>query len=249
MASQLYGNEDHSSITIINRNLDILDEREGLVNRIYFRPEEYLGRGNLPNASGLSEKGVAFAEQNWPETYPKEFPLTHSPHTIEHDLRRARTHIKIHALAAANGWEIGWKKGGNVIVKPDDTFELTKEKTAHFFLEEEYKKKDFGALYEKLKPYVDMHGTGQMKTAWGFRYYTVIIPMRDTDAMHNLIIHLRGSCNCVDVHLKAKHKGAPYKLTTDILAFTTHGDMMNQTDGPILHSTSGKVVSLKDIIK
>ena len=248
LSSLIYANEEQHSIRTINRTLGLLN-KDGYVNQIFFRPEVYLGRGNLPNASGLSEKGVALAQERWPATYPKEFPLTHSPHTIEHDLRRARTHIRIHALAGASGWEIGWKKGGNHLVKPDDTFELTKEKTAHFFLEEEYKKKEYDALYQKLKPYVTLHGTGQMKEAWGFRYYTVIIPMRDADAMNNLLVHFNGSCNCIDIHLKRKHKSSPFKLTTDILALTTHEDLMKRPDGAILRTPSGKILGLLDIVK
>src|ERR1039458_7970431 len=117
LALLIYENEDQDSTRTINRTLSLLNT-QGFVNQIFFRPEVYLGRGNLPNASGLSEKGVAFAEERWPATYPKEFPLTHSPHTIEHDLRRARTHIAIHELAERHKWEIGWKKGGNNLVKP-----------------------------------------------------------------------------------------------------------------------------------
>src|ERR1035441_5064838 len=113
LALLIYKNDDVDSIRTINRALNNLDTNNALVNRIFFRPEEYLGRGNLPNASGLSEQGVALAEERWPATYPKEFPLTHSPHTIEHDLRRARTHIAIAKLADNQMWLSGWKKGGN----------------------------------------------------------------------------------------------------------------------------------------
>ena len=245
----IYGDDQHSHITTINKTLDILDKRHHLVNRIYFRPEDYMGRGNLPNASGLSEDGVKLAQDRWPATYPKEFPLTHSPHTIEHDLRRARTHIRIAALAKEQNWQIGWKKGGNHLVKPDDTFELTQTKTAHFFLEEEYKRKDFDAMHEKFKPYVELHGTGQMKETWGFRYYTVIVPMRDADARDNLLAHFKGLCNCIDPKLKKMHAGSPFKLSTDILAFTTHEDMTLRTNEPILHTPSGKTLSLLEIVR
>jgi hypothetical protein len=245
----IYGDDEHSHITTINKTLDILDKRHRLVNRIYFRPEKYLGRGNLPNASGLSEDGVKLAEEQWPATYPKEFPLTHSPHTIEHDLRRARTHIAIHALAREKGWSIGWKKGGNHLVKPDDTFELTHTKTAHFFLEEEYKRKDFDAMYEKFKPYVELHGSGQMKEIWGFRYYTVIVPMRDAEARDNLLAHFKGSCNCIDPKLKKMHAGAPFKLTTDIIAFSTNEDITEHAAEEVLHTSSGRTFSLLEIIQ
>ena len=74
LALLIYGDDKHSSITTINKALETLDERDHLVNRIYFRPEEYLGRGNLPNASGLSDKGVELAADRWPATYPESFP-------------------------------------------------------------------------------------------------------------------------------------------------------------------------------
>lgn len=246
----IYGDDKHSHITTINKTLDILDKRHRLVNRIYFRPEVYMGRGNLPNASGLSDEGVKLAQERWPATYPKEFPKTHSPHTIEHDLRRARTHIKIQALANERGWRIGWKKGGNHIVKPDDTFELTGTKTAHFFLEEEYKRKDFEAMYEKFKPYVDLHGSGQMKEIWGFRYYTVIVPMRDAQARDNLLTHFRGSCNCIDPKLKKMHAGTPFKLMSNILAFTTHEDIIERTHDEILYTPqASEPMSLLEIVR
>jgi hypothetical protein len=245
----IFGDEKHSHITMINRALDVLDVRYHFVNRIFFRPENYLGRGNLPNASGLSANGVIEAAERWPATYPKEFPPTHSPHTIEHDLRRARTHIKVHAFAQDQGWKLGWKKGDNRIVKPDDIFEITATKTAHFFLEEEHKRKDFKDLYAKLKPYVDLHGTNKMKEEWGFRYFTVIVPMRDAEAMANLITHLRGLCDCVDRKLKQMHSGSPFKLVTNVLAFTTHEDIIEHTAGPILHATTGKTLSFLDIIQ
>lgn len=245
----IYGDDEHHHITTINQTLEALDERFHFVNRIFFRPEKYMGRGNLPNALGLSEDGVKLAADRWPATLPKEFPLTHSPHTIEHDLRRARTHIKIHQLAGKKGWQIGWKKGGNHLVKPDDCFELTGTKTAHFFLEEEYKRKDFDAMYEKFKPYVELHGTGQMKETWGFRYYTVIVPMRDPDARDNLLAHFRGSCNCIDPKFRKMHAGAPFKLVTDILAFTTHDDITERTGEKILHTSTGHTFSLLEIVR
>jgi hypothetical protein len=244
----IYGDATEPSTRTINRTLSTLNHN-GFVNQIFFRPESYLGKGNLPNASGLSENGVVLAQEKWPHTYPKEFSKTHSPHTIEHDLRRARAHIAIDKLARDHKLTLGWKKGGNNLVKPDDTFELTLTKTSHFFLEEEHKKKDFDALYEKLKPYVTLHGTGQMKEAWGFRYYTVIIPMRDADAMNNLLVHFSGSCNCIDPKMKVLHKGAPFTLSTDVLAFTSHDDMITRATEPILHTPSGRTLSLLDIVR
>jgi hypothetical protein len=248
LAQLIYQNDSINSIRTINRTLANLNSHS-LVNQIFFRPEDYLGRGNLPNASGLSEQGVAFAEERWPATYPKEFPRTHSPHTIEHDLRRARTHIAIDQFSRDNKLTLGWKKGGNHIVKPDDTFELTKEKTAHFFLEEEYKRKDFDALYEKLKPYVSLHGSAEIKKEWGFRYYTVVVPMRDADAMQNILTHFKGGCNCVDPKLKYMHRSAPFKLHTDVIAFTTHQEIIERTSQPILYAPSGKIIALLDIVK
>ena len=144
--------------------------------------------------------------------------------------------------------ELGWKKGGNHIIKPDDTFEITKQKTSHFFLEEEYKRKDFSSLYEKFKPYVTLHGTGQMKETWGFRYFTVIVPMRDSEAMVNVLTHFEGECNCVDRKLRLLHKNAPFKLPSDILWFTTHQDIIENPSGTIFRTSRGNSYSfLNDI--
>lgn len=245
----VYGDDDHTHITTINKTLAILDTKQHLVNRIYFRPESYLGRGNLPNASGLSAKGVELANEYWPATYPKEFPLTHSPHTIEHDLQRARMHMNIYAMAEDKQWKLGWKKGDNLLVKPDDIFEITAEKTAHFFMESERKKKDFDDLFTKLKAYVDLHGSGKMKEAWGFRWFTVIVPMRSAEAMNNLLVHLQGKCNCIDRPRKLKHATGKFKLASDVLALTTYEDMITRTDQQILHTPSGKTLSLMDFIR
>jgi len=244
----MQGNDERVLINSINNTLKRL-VIDGLVNQVYYRPESYLGRGNLPNVSGLSDKGVAYATEHWPFTYPKAFSATHSPHTIEHDLKRARTHIAISALADKQNWDLGWQKGGYHLVKPDDVFELTGTKTAHFFFEEEHKKKDFEALYTKLKPYVDLHGKNEMKAAWGFRYYTVIIPMRDREAMENVLSHFKGVCNCIDRTMKYLHRSAPFKLITDVLAFTTHEDITARTGEAILHTTKRQQpLSFMDIL-
>jgi hypothetical protein len=253
LSQLLKGNTAHPSITTINKALVSLRTRHGLTNRVYFIPENYRGRGNNPNAWGLSKDGAELAEDKWPYTHPKVFSATHSPHTIQHDLNRARTHIAIADLCNREGWELGWKKGGYHLVRPDDVFEITKTKTAHFFLEVEHKKKDFPALYEKLKPYVELHGQGEMKSGWGFRNYTVIVPMRDVDAMMNVLAHFKGGCNCIDPKMKSLHKrgilsDGPFKLITDVLWFTTHDDVTKNPGGKIFHTTKGNTHSFVDIL-
>lgn len=237
LADLIYGDTDHAAITTINQTLESLDLRHRLVNRIFFRPDYYKGRGNLPNASGLSKQGVATALDRWPATYPKEFAAEHSPHTIEHELKRARTHIQIQKLCEKNDWTLGWRKGDIYhLVKPDDLFEITREKTAHFFLEEEHKKKNLDSLYDKFKPYVDFHGTSKFKEAWGFRYFNVIIPMRDAQARDNVLIHFAGGCNCLDPKLRKKHAGSPFRLQSDILWFATHEDITTKTAEKIFYT-------------
>jgi hypothetical protein len=251
LAKLVYGNDNHSTITTLNKILDILDDRCGLIHRTFYRPYNYSGRGNLPNVSWLSPYGAEKANELFTNTYPKSFLPSRSFLNIPHDIARAETHISFSDLCKKEGWRLGWRKGdrGSRLVRPDDIFEITQNKTAHFFLEEEHIKKTFDALYLKLKPYVTFHDTGQMKEAWGFRYYTVIVPMRDRDAMTNLITHFKGSCNCIDPKLKYMHKGSPFKLHTDVLAFTTHEDVMERTGESILHAPSGKTYALLDIVK
>lgn len=225
-------------------------EAQGLVHRTFFRPDYYAGMGMLPIACWLSKDGEAYALKNFPETYPKSHARDRSYNTIPHDLRRTDTRVALFELAEKEGWEIGCRKSDlNHIVKPDDFYEITKTKTAHLFLEEEVYKKSFEELYEKLSPYVENHGSSEFKDAWGFRYFNVLIPMRDEAARANVLAHFSGGCNCIDPKLRKQHQNAPFKLKTEILWFTTHDEIVRNPAGKIFKTPASSTCSLLDIIQ
>lgn len=226
LAQRIFGNLARSSLASIVRSTRIL-ERDGLITRIYFRPDSYAGRGLLPLACGLSECGAKWARDHYPESYPKAFPPEHSPHTIEHEFRCARTDVLLADLAEAQRWDIGAQKTDTYhIVKPDRLFEITTNgRTYRIFLEEEHKKKNFDEMYRKLKPYVRLHGSDEMKRAWGFRYFHVLVSMRDADAARNVLVHFQGGCNCIDPAMRRGHYNSPLQLNTDCLIFTVHGQL------------------------
>src|SRR6266446_6317027 len=65
----------------LRRALAKLD-RDGLINRISYRPDDYPGCGTLPLACGLSCEGYRWARENCPWTDPKELIKDHSPLTL-----------------------------------------------------------------------------------------------------------------------------------------------------------------------
>ncbi len=245
----VFKNDKHSTITTLNKVLDILDDKYHYIHRQYYRPDNYGGRGNLPNVSWLSKKGKEKAQELWPVTNPKSFASERSPLGIPHDILRAETHIAIDSFCETESFGLGWIKGGYHLVKQDDMYEITKTKTAHFFHEEENKRKSLEELYKKLKPYVDYHNTPKMKEVWGFSRYNVTIPMRDEKAVESVLTHFRGECNCIDPKFRRMHKNASFKLITDILWFTTHEQMVKNTAGKIFRTTAGNTFSYLDIIK
>src|SRR5580700_8271747 len=55
----------------------LLLHRQGFVNRISYRPDDYHGHGTLPLACGLTRAGVLWAHEHCPWTDPKEFIRDH----------------------------------------------------------------------------------------------------------------------------------------------------------------------------
>jgi hypothetical protein len=194
LAELLFKKADKVTLSSVVRTTRLL-ERHGLVNRIYFRPEEYRGEGLLPFACGLSEEGVQFAQDNFPNTDPKLFRKDHSPHTIEHELKRARFHIKVSEMCKKNGLELFWRKTDlNHTVKPDDVFAIKKDgKITYYFFELENKKKSFKEMLEKYKRYEDYYGTEKCKQEWkDFKTFTVVTQIRTDEARLNLLRFLSG---------------------------------------------------------
>lgn len=194
LALLLFKKEDKVTLSSVVRTTRLL-AKHGLVNRIYFRPEEYRGEGLLPFACGLSEEGVEYAQEHFPNTDPKLFRKDHSPHTIEHELKRARFHIKVSAMCKKHGLQLFWKKTDlNHTVKPDDVFAIKRDgKTTYYFFELENKRKSFKEMLDKYKRYEDYFGTEKCKEEWkDFKTFTVVTQIRSGEACINLINFLAG---------------------------------------------------------
>ena len=244
----MYGEIDDTHEGSLRRSLRIL-KGKGFIHTCAYCPDGYNER-KLPLAAWLSEEGARFAEYRWTGTYPKYHGKERSRYTIDHDIKRADTHEAIFKLCEEQGFTLGWRKTDlSHFVKPDDIFEITKEKTARFFLEEENKKKNLKEMYEKLKAYVEMRGSDKCKEHWGFKYFNVIIPMRNKEAAMSVLTHFAGDCNCQDFVNKRLHKNAPFKLQSDTLWFTTHDMITTQTTDKIFLTFDGKERSLLDIIR
>ena len=195
-------------------------------------------------------EGAKYAEEYHPQTYPKYHGAERSKYTLDHDIKRSETRTAIFNMCDDLDLKLGWKKTDLFhFVKPDDLFEITQTKTARFFLEEENKKKNLKEMYEKLKPYVDVRGSEKFKEAWGFKYFNVIISMRNQEAAITVLTHFAGGCNCVDFVNKRLHRNAPFKLQSDILWFTTHEVITTRTIETIFLTFDGKERSFLDIVK
>ncbi len=246
----LYGEVNDTHEGSLRRSLRILKSKHFIHTGSYC-PDGYEDR-RLPIAVWLSEEGAELAQDKWPQTYPKYHGRQRSKYTLDHDIKRADTHQAIAKMCEENRWKLGWKKTDLFHgIKPDDFFEITGTKTARFFLEEENKKKNFKEMYDKLKPYVDFRGTDKFKEKWGFKYFNVIIPMRDAEASESALIHFSGKCNCIDPKHKSMHQNAPFKLASDILWFTEHELLINNPSGTIFAAPTDKpkLYRFLDIVK
>jgi hypothetical protein len=218
-----------------------------------FNPQQDEERiGSDPQGYWLSKKGAQWAAERMPATDPKPHSKYRSPNTIPHDLERAEQKHSVIGMCENHSWQLGWKKTNLFhLVKPDDFYEITATKTFHFFNEQERGKKTFKAEYDKHLPYVELHGTAQFTKLWGFAYFNVITPMRDFEAMQNLLTHFAGKCNCIDPKFRKLHKNAPYKLASQIIYLTTHEFLTTKTEAKILYSPAdpSSPVSFLDIIR
>jgi hypothetical protein len=169
--------------------------RDGLVNRISYRPDDYPGYGTLPLACGLSFRGLVWAQENCAWADPKELIKDHSPLTLEHEIKRARFHIKIVKMCEKHGLELFWKKTDlKHTVEPDDVFAIKREgKIAYYFFELENKRKSFKELLEKYRRYEEYYGTQKCKDEWkDFRTFTVVTQIRSEEARQNILKFLAG---------------------------------------------------------
>ena len=178
----------------MRRCLAALD-RGGLINRISYRPDEYPGYGTLPLACGLTFQGVLWAHENCSWTDPKELIRDHSPLTMEHEIKRARFHMKIVEMCEKHKLELYWRKTDlNHTVKPDDVFAIKRDgKITYYFFELENKRKSFKEMLEKYKRYEEYYGTQKCKDEWkDFKTFTVVTQIRTEEARQNILKFLAG---------------------------------------------------------
>ncbi len=178
----------------MRRCLSALD-RDGFVNRISYRPDDYPGYGTLPLACGLSFDGLLWAQENCAWTDPKELIQDHSPLTLEHEIKRARFHMIIVALCERHGLELFWRKTDlNRTVLPDDVFAIKGNgATAYYFFELENKRKCFKEFLEKYERYERYYGTDKCKQEWkDFQTFIVVTQMRTEEARMNLLRFFAG---------------------------------------------------------
>jgi len=178
-------------------------DRDGLINRISYRPDDYAGYGRLPLACGLRYDGYRWAQEECPWTDPKELIKDHSPLTLEHEIKRARFHVKIVEMCEKHDIELFWKKTDlNHTVCPDDAFAIRKNgKITYYFFELENKRKSFRGLLEKYKRYDEYFGTDKCRSEWkDFSTFTVVTQMRSEEARKNILRLLSGKP--VDVYIR-----------------------------------------------
>jgi hypothetical protein len=170
-------------------------DRDGLINRISYRPDEYPGYGTLPLACGLTFEGARWAQENCAWTDPKELIKDHSPLTIEHEIKRARFHMKIVEMCEKHKLELFWKKTDlNHTVKPDDVFAIKKDgKITYYFFELENKRKSFKEMLEKYARYEAYYGTQKCKDEWkDFKTFTVVTQIRSHESLCNILQYFAG---------------------------------------------------------
>src|ERR1039458_6199691 len=105
----IYPTPNQTHEASVRRCLSALD-RDGLVNRINYRPDDYPGYGTLPLACGLTFQGLCWTHENCAWTDPKELIKDHSPLTLEHEIKRARFHTKVVGMCEQHRLELFWKK-------------------------------------------------------------------------------------------------------------------------------------------
>ncbi|MGB8006433.1 MAG: replication-relaxation family protein [Terriglobales bacterium] len=194
LANLLYPDPKRHDESAIRRCLIALD-RDGLVNRISYRPDDYPGYGTLPFACGLTFHGLCWAQENCAWTDPKELIKDHSPLTLEHEIKRARFHMKVVELAKKHKLELFWRKTDlNHTVKPDDVFAIKRDgKITYYFFELENKRKSFKEMLEKYRRYEDYYGTDKCKEEWkDFKTFTVVTQIRSHEALCNILKYLAG---------------------------------------------------------
>jgi hypothetical protein len=238
LASLVYSETNETHEASLRRCLGKL-ETTGLVNRISYRPDDYPGCGTLPHACGLGCEGVLWAQEHCPWTDPKELIRDHSPLTMEHEIKRARFHMKVVQICDKHDMELFWKKTDlKHTVEPDDVFAIKREgKITYYFFELENKRKSFKELLMKYRRYEEYYGTDRCKNEWkDFRTFTVVTQIRSEEARQNILRFFSGKP--VDVYMNGARRSivnkAPIRRAT--FWFTTDELVADGVAGPIFQT-------------
>lgn len=226
LATLIYPTANETHGASLRRCLAVLD-RDGLINRISYRPDNYPGYGTLPLACGLTFQGLCWAQENCAWTDPKELNRDHSPLTLEHEIKRARFHMKVVALCEQHRLELFWKKTDLThTVMPDDVFAIKGNGTTmYYFFELENKRKCFNELLEKYERYERYYDTDACKQEWkDFRTFVVVTQMRTEEARMNLLRFLGGERVTEYRGGKGRSIINPMPLNRGYLWFSTEAD-------------------------
>lgn len=212
--------------TSMRRTLAKLD-RDGLVNRISYRPDDYAGCGTLPLACGLALQGVVWAHENCSWADPKELREDHSPLTLEHEIKRARFHMTVVRACEERGVEVFWRKTDlNHTVKPDDVFAIGKAGAmAYYFFELENKRKSLMEMLEKYQRYEDYLRAGRWPEEWkNVRTFTVLTQIRSEESRRNILRFLAGEPVTEYRNGKGRTLVNPTPIMRDSFWFSTEKD-------------------------
>jgi Replication-relaxation len=195
LAQVIYGNTRKYTLDSVVRTTRIL-ERRGLMNRIFFQPDEYQNkRGLLPFACGLSKQGVQWAYEHYPTSQPKEFSKDLSPLMLPHTLAVTRFHVQLADYCDRNNLEFYWRKIDLFhTVEPDAQFAIGRNGSfTYYFYERERKRKTHKKLQDKFARYESYYGTDKCKKEWiDFKTFVVITQMRTEESRQNILNFLAG---------------------------------------------------------
>jgi len=240
LTEYLYDTSGVSAVRNTNKLLKAL-EREHLVNAVAYAPSDY-AHGALPKAWGLSANGIRHAADGFPETDPLEFKRTRSLLTLEHDVKCARTQLRLAKYCDEHGLDFYCQKTDLArSVDPDRLFAIDNPATgrkAYFFYEAENRKKNFEDLFAKCEPYQKLYGSERCFHEWGeFTEFRVVLQFASEERHDNFLAYLAGVCTCIYRRGKITHTCRPHApLRRKTFWFTTDARIAGDPGGPIFRT-------------
>lgn len=204
LAELLYGRITDSTEASVRRTVDLL-EKQGYVNKTFYRPDDYSGCGQIPYACGLSDAGLRrIADELFlpREACGKTFD-EHSAGTVHHELGISRFHRALGHYCAERGFRCHWdQRNRNRAIAPDAYFAITDpvrpegKNALHYFLEIERAKignmkNGEPSIIRKLARYYEYFNSDRCEREWqAFRRFRVIIVVRNDQKRRNLLAAL-----------------------------------------------------------